>query len=376
MRLTSTGGTRPVQIVNGSLMVGYLQTDATDRGTGNLLVSGNVGIGTTTPNAKLDVNGLILAQSLGSAPAGVSGHAGIFAQDVSGSSELFALDAAGNTTQLSPHNPATGTWWFNSSNTITGESLLVDMEGLIKQTDLLLGGGYITENGTTTSSSTNYLTSTQANTTQLAALSDTVAAVDLDQYLEKTTLENNVTLTQSLTKFVKKVVFAAQVTFQQSVSFMRSVTFDGVATFYEAPVLSDNMAGQATILSGSTRVEVAFSTSFSSTPVVTVTPHAFTDGQYRITQQSTTGFVIELSQPQGGDTVFSWQALQVSQVGQAQSSGSPLPTPIPSPDPSSPSVDPTPSPTPEPSVTPLSSPSPTPEPSVSPSPSPEASPGP
>ena len=49
------GSARPVQMPDTSLLIGYDQTDGTDRGTGTLLVSGNVGIATTTPQAKLHI---------------------------------------------------------------------------------------------------------------------------------------------------------------------------------------------------------------------------------------------------------------------------------------------------------------------------------
>ncbi len=47
----------PVQIRSASLLVGYQQSSAIDRGTGNLFVSGNVGIGTASPSVKLEIAG-------------------------------------------------------------------------------------------------------------------------------------------------------------------------------------------------------------------------------------------------------------------------------------------------------------------------------
>ncbi len=48
---------RPFYTNTASLMIGYAQTDNTVRGVGNLFVSGNVGINTTTPQYHLHTNG-------------------------------------------------------------------------------------------------------------------------------------------------------------------------------------------------------------------------------------------------------------------------------------------------------------------------------
>ncbi|MBX9765992.1 MAG: hypothetical protein K2X47_01865, partial [Bdellovibrionales bacterium] len=53
----SGASNQPVQVNNASLLIGYAG-GGSNFGTGNLLVSGNVGIGTTNPNAKLEVAGL------------------------------------------------------------------------------------------------------------------------------------------------------------------------------------------------------------------------------------------------------------------------------------------------------------------------------
>lgn len=53
--LNLTGSnTQPVKIYNASLLVGYT-TGGADFGVGNALISGNVGIGTTSPSAKLHI---------------------------------------------------------------------------------------------------------------------------------------------------------------------------------------------------------------------------------------------------------------------------------------------------------------------------------
>jgi len=49
----------PVQVINASLMVGYDQTESINRNSGDLYTSGSIGIGTTSPSEKLEVNGAV-----------------------------------------------------------------------------------------------------------------------------------------------------------------------------------------------------------------------------------------------------------------------------------------------------------------------------
>jgi hypothetical protein len=55
------------------------------------------------------------------------------------------MDAAGNATPLSPHDDVSNEWIFYSVNTVTGKTMRVDMERLVKRLDQLLGGGFVTE---------------------------------------------------------------------------------------------------------------------------------------------------------------------------------------------------------------------------------------
>jgi hypothetical protein len=101
--------TRPLQIKSGSLLVGYDQTDNTTRGTGNLLVSGDVAIGTSTPAAKLHVTGtagpsdiFAISSSTGSRFFTVTGNGNIGIGDSSptalftvGAGDLFQVSSAG-----------------------------------------------------------------------------------------------------------------------------------------------------------------------------------------------------------------------------------------------------------------------------------------
>ena len=61
------------------------------------------------------------------------------------SGEMQVIDSGGVVTQLSPHDPETGEWWFNSKNTVTGRVFRVHMERLMRRLDEMFGGGFIEE---------------------------------------------------------------------------------------------------------------------------------------------------------------------------------------------------------------------------------------
>ena len=66
----------------------------------------------------------------------------IFAKDESSSSEVFVKDEAGNVTKISPHNEA-GDWEYYSKNTVTGKTVRVNMERMIKKLEQLTGETFI-----------------------------------------------------------------------------------------------------------------------------------------------------------------------------------------------------------------------------------------
>ena len=156
-------GVTPLTVMNNSLYIGRNTKASVDNASNEIVIGynatglgsntvvlgndsiattalkGNVGIGTASPQAKLDLAGTMVFSASGSA---VSSQAGFYQSG----GEMYAFDSLGNTTQISPHNEA-GLWVYRSENILTGKTLEIQMELLTKELDRILGGGYITENG-------------------------------------------------------------------------------------------------------------------------------------------------------------------------------------------------------------------------------------
>lgn len=94
------------------------------------------------------------------------------------------------------------------------------------------------------------------------------------------------------------------VTFVKSVIFQSSVTFEERVTFKDT-----DMAGTATIRSGSNSVHITFAQAYITIPKITVTADTFVT--YRVTAKSQNGFTIETQVPVTEDTSFDWIALLV-----------------------------------------------------------------
>ena len=86
----------------------------------------------------------VVAMGVVSDPSTVANYAHVYAKDDSASAEVYVRDEAGNVTKLSPHNKQ-GEWEYFSRNTITGKTVRVNMEEMIKDIEKLTGKKYIKE---------------------------------------------------------------------------------------------------------------------------------------------------------------------------------------------------------------------------------------
>jgi len=77
-----------------------------------------------------------------SAPTNLADHSWIYALDDSASSEVYVRDEAGNATKISPHNKE-GEWEYYSVNSVTGKTVRVNMEALVKEVENLSGKKFI-----------------------------------------------------------------------------------------------------------------------------------------------------------------------------------------------------------------------------------------
>jgi hypothetical protein len=83
--------------------------------------------------------------TVGSDPGGTANTAHVYAKDVTASAEIFVRDEAGNVTQISPHDPNTNHWYFNSCNDFSGRCVQIDMEAALEALGALTGQTLITE---------------------------------------------------------------------------------------------------------------------------------------------------------------------------------------------------------------------------------------
>lgn len=112
----------------------------------------NIDLGAVAYGGRATVNGTnILNIYTGTAPQGAAGdHMGsVYVKNVAGSGEVFVMDEAGNATQISPHDPLTNDWVYNSTDTRNGRLLYVKMEQLVKDYDARFGTHFVFDSAVT-----------------------------------------------------------------------------------------------------------------------------------------------------------------------------------------------------------------------------------
>lgn len=140
----ASSATQTPLVVQGAAAASVpLQEWQTSAGTvvGNISATGVVKIAGTAVRATTEgTNHLDIFD--GTAPVGTLAN-GISLYSTAG--ELRVMDAAGNATLLSPHEDINNYWIFNSTNTETGKSLVIDMELIMKDLNDSLELDYVHE---------------------------------------------------------------------------------------------------------------------------------------------------------------------------------------------------------------------------------------
>ena len=157
--------------------VNYFRLDATTQTKpGSIVIDQSVrigdklgiGLGANNPSSRLDLAGgsvtfrgsglevrgttvvlrgtvIQISSQAALIPVPGAGTTVIISSDTSGTTEGYWLDSAGNMTLQTPHDPKTGEWIFLSHNLLTGRTLRVDMERLVRRLEELIGEKFITE---------------------------------------------------------------------------------------------------------------------------------------------------------------------------------------------------------------------------------------
>jgi hypothetical protein len=351
--------------------------------------SGNVGIGTTNPSFKLQVNGTMGIDNPTVSTTGDylcwndTTHEVEAGTTCTLSSQRFKTDiiplsgsALKEVLALQPisfrfkdgfgDNGATTQVGFLAEQAATVDPRLValDKNGL--------PGGFIYQNYTA------ILTKAiQEQQIQLDQLGDAVSQTLLSTPTPTTIPSPTITPTPTPSSPLAQV-------FQNLVEFVKEVIFKADVTFLGRATFNSDTAGFAIIPKDQRKVDVTFDKEYSETPIVTATllwdisqgtasVADKIDGffvpawEYAITNLSNKGFTIILGDKAVTDIKFSWMATAVKDAKTFKPLGA-EPTQAPS---TSPSPTPTPvssSPTPSPSAAPIPSESPTLTPTSSPSP--------
>jgi hypothetical protein len=106
----------------------------------------------------------------------------------------------------------------------------------------------------------------------------------------------------------KDTIFKKSTVFEGPVTFNRQTTFENDLEVLGKVKLSGDQVNSAVIPENNRRTKISFKGSYASLPYITATPREFLKGEYRITDVTKTGFVIELSQSQPKAVRFDWHA--------------------------------------------------------------------
>ena len=84
--------------------------------------------GTVAEVVRITADGGLFMDNQGSNPGVLANKAALFSKDVSTVAEMFVMDEGGTATQISPHNPATGEWWFHEYDSVSDTTRVFHIE--------------------------------------------------------------------------------------------------------------------------------------------------------------------------------------------------------------------------------------------------------
>jgi hypothetical protein len=321
---------------SNNIAIGYSAQLVSSTGSNQLNIgnwiygnNGNIGIWTTSPNYKLEVNGDINAigtvRANGVALTSDSRLKSNVTNIVGGLDTIRSLRAVNfDWNPLAQSRGITDT--SRQYGFIAQEvgSVIPDLE--TTSADGYKGLNYIGLIPLLTRA-VQELDQSKASTGSLEALSGSLATLSgqialLSQSSGSTVVNNNYyssgttssgtssSWVDTAFSFVSSLLVRVEATFSEMVTFMKSVVFRSTVTFEDRVTFSDtDMAGTVTIRAGESSVRIDFSRPYSEIPRVTVTADAFVT--YRVTDKMVTGFTIETQSPVSTDTNFDWMALMV-----------------------------------------------------------------
>jgi Chaperone of endosialidase len=345
------GDGREVLFRNG---VQFVTPNSTNNGYHNpviTLLDGNVGIGTASPAAQLHTTGTVRFATFGAGTlqTDASGNLSVSSDErlknITGSFNR-GLSALQNITPIAyKWKASTGydkveTYYGFSAQNIQAsipEAIDTDSRGYLTLSDRPILATVInavnelsttvtgnqTQNDTSFSSVSTDLAGVVADTlnlnTELSNLLQTVESIQDDVLTlqeQVTTLENASGTGNSDGIFQNGVtvsglsIFGGITSFLDTTIFEKQAEFKGGAKFERVTTSTADAAGHTTIPSGETKVTVTFANPYETIPVVNATLRSLITQNFRVTEESETGFTIEIDTPETDDIKFSWSAIQ------------------------------------------------------------------
>lgn len=327
----------------------------------SVLGNGNVGIGTTTPNRALEVNGSI---RMGALITGAGGAVAMY-RDTNGdlADSMSSIRYKTNVAEMDPvmsRIMALKTVRFNWNNE-TSTPGMADFGMISEEVNFVLPELVTYEADGTTPHGLKYekmglfaLKGLQEQQGQIDTLTARLDALTGQGVMTKDAVEvNGKTTFDVLVSFAKTVSFGAKVTFLDDVEFGKNMNIIGDVAFLGRPTFNKDTAGRAVIKKGMKQVDIVFEKEYADVPVVNASlAVAEKDSMdilgagysFVVSEQTTKGFSIVLNKKAVTSVSFSWVALAIKDATTTTSPDAPTeepvnPAPAEAPAPANPPVD-------------------------------------